>query len=123
MINSTPSYLPSLRLGEQSPEKWLEFDADQRGLSPSALLSGSITDWQLNLFVRNCAANERETPRRGDPPHVCLSHRLKDQQSLRSLICVFSLSGSLRRPDRSAIIKSGFSISIAACSTRSEAPG
>lgn len=66
----------------------------------------------------------RESPERlQTPPLDCLSHRLEDEQSSRSLICVFSLSGSLSRPYWSALIKSGFSISIAACSMRSKAPG
>lgn len=123
MINSTPTYLASV--WGSSPQKggWRAIQNSEEPCLLPLYSTGSITDWQVNLFVTNGAANEREALGGGGPPLVCFCHRLEDQQSSRSLICVFSPSGSLSRPDRSALIKSGFSISITACSMGSRAPG
>lgn len=94
--------------------------------SKACLLLLAYTDqYQIGRSVtsRETAQPIRETLSSRDTPLVCISYHLKDQQSLRSLICVFSLSGSLSWPHWSALIKSGFSISVATCSMRSKAPG
>lgn len=81
-------------------------------------LPGSITDWQVNLFRRNCTANERDHEQLR--PSSCLPFSTFGAWGHWS---VFSLSGSLSWPYRLALIKSRFSISITACSMRSMAPG
>lgn len=118
VINFTPTYLASVlgsgpqkvRYGTTRPVSFRSTPWINNRLAGQSLHEQLHGQWEEAFSGR-------------DPPHVCLPHHLVDQQSLRSLICVFSLSGSLSQPDRSALIKSGFSICVAACSMKSKAPG
>ena len=120
VINFTPTYLASV--WGSGPQK-VRYGTTR----PRLLPLNSPDQYQIGRSISSgekCLANERRPSATETRLFLSrLSHRLEDQQSLRSLICVFSLSGSLSQSDRSALIKSGFSISIAACSMRSKAPG